>query len=983
MHKSFIEYDFSTETVNYSLTYSSTKLNMGHLMSRATASNGDLYVTPIEHRFIRGYEIGNSTTFQINVMGFLKYSENINWIFYTNGNSLGNLAKRIFLSTYNKSNNLFEEVGSINVNFTSLATHKCTSMVPSMELHTTGTVSVSGVTVSGVGTSWQTDGVCIGNRIGFGSTNSNNISEWFSISSIINDTSLTITQEYNTDGYTNLLSFTAGTSYVIEDLRIYYTNDTTTGPTIRGLASVKGLRFENFQTSPVTIPAATTVDNLRACYRIIDSTPLNATFVPVGIILEDKISMSEQYLFTLSQNSTTTLSIQKFNIRAPLGLTSGTSNSPFVITTGLVTHGGGTFKTYNPFIKGTNNDYFINLLTKISRVDPNNIGSASTSFITDEMVEITPGTTTTFALSSQLQGFHYLPLIDRFYISHEQGTIKSYLTPYTPVGSQFERAFNLNDTIQSNSYVVSLVNTLTTNFISSPLRSYYHDGLSYILRDTSTDNNLVYTLPLEADKKYHTASKACVITPEISTPNNYSYDKVYLRTDSNFNRGGFLQSTENIDIYFRTSGISNDTGTWSLVSENGDISYATGSSIQFKITFSTIGIYCIPDRVYGLALTYFSQGTPNPLCNFEPSLKLSNLSNENFVWRQVQVFPNTLPSISIDIYGVTSSLLLLTDNTSNSINGTWDYSTNSGLSWSSFTNSANAINNYIRYTPNTSLGNGVSVKPILYQSASQSYVSSVPPPETIELDYDAELFVLQSGIADENLISLSNQLVVDLKNNNLWAKMRIIYPFFGASSSTQKYNLKDPYSNQLGFAGGWTHDDKGASSNGINAYGNPGFAITSLGPTDWSLGFYVNSTASTTGYVFASSNNNFTDYLGFVQSPTTTMRAYLGRNLANLSTTVDTNTQQGFWALSANLTNRSLLTSTGSFLTSSISNALGYDGTPILLAAITGGQGLRFLQGYQRNRFAFAYISKGLSNSEMITLSNIVHNLQIALNRNA
>jgi hypothetical protein len=980
MNKKFIEYSFETDTVDYTLTYDSSKLNIGHLMSCFTSSNGDRYVSPIETRFIRGFEIGNSTTFQINVMGFLKYNQEISWLFYTNGNAIGSIAKRIFLSTYNKLTNEIEEIGSISVNYTSNAGHKCSSLVPSLEFHNSGSVSVTGTSVIGVGTNWQTNGVCSGNRIGFGSTQSNNINTWYQISNVLSNTNLTITKEYITDGSTLVLSFTSGTPYVIEDLRIIYSNDTTSGPSVRGISLVKGLRLENFTTSPTNIPAGTTVDNLRASYRILDNNSTNAVFQPVGLILENKNSFSEQFLFSLSQDSSN-LSIQKFNIRSNLGLTAGISSTPFVLKTSSVAHGGGSFILYNPFIKGANNDYYVNLLNKITRIIPNNIASASTTFIGDEMSESVPGTTTTFALSSQLQGFHYLPLIDRFYISHEQGTIKNYLTKYSPVGNQFERAFNLNDRMQSNTYVVSTIDTLKNNFLSLPLRSYYHDGLSYIIRDTNTNNNLVYTLPIEADKRYHTASKACVVTPEIYTPGNYSYDKVYLRKKSSFNSTKFLHSTENVDVYFRNNGISSDTGTWTLVSENGDISYATGSSIQFKITFSTVGINSISDKVFSIALSYFSQELPNPNPFFEPSLKFTNISSESFSWRQIQQL-SQLTELNIDVYNNSNNTLILSDSTISQSNGIWEYSTNSGLSWG--TTSVNQIGSFIRYTPSVSLGSGLTVRPIIYISTTQSYVSIAPTSEPEELDYDAELFIQVSGITDTNLKNLSNQLVIDLKNNNLWTKMRIIYPFFGASSSTQKYNLKDPYSNQLGFAGGWTHDDKGAESNGINAYGNPSFTISSLGVTDWSMGFYVNSTASTTGHVFASSNNNFSDYLGFVQSPTTTMRAYLGRNIgSSLATTVDTNTQQGFWALSANLTNRSLLTSTGSFLTASISNAIGYDGTPILLAAITGGQGLGFLQGYQRNRFAFAYISRGLSDSEMTTLSNIVHNLQIILNRNA
>ena len=50
--------------------------------------------------------------------------------------------------------------------------------------YSTGTISVSGTSVSGTGTDWLSDGVPIGARIGFGSTNSSEITTWYNILTI-------------------------------------------------------------------------------------------------------------------------------------------------------------------------------------------------------------------------------------------------------------------------------------------------------------------------------------------------------------------------------------------------------------------------------------------------------------------------------------------------------------------------------------------------------------------------------------------------------------------------------------------------------------------------------------------------------------------------------------------------------------------------------------------------------------------------------
>jgi hypothetical protein len=969
MHKDFIKYDFDTNINDYTISYDPTKLNMGHLMTRVTDSNGNYYVSPIESRFFRGYEFGNNL---INVMGFLKYNDTISWIFYTNGNDTPG-AKVFYLVTHNKVTNEFTQIGSISNSI--LNAHGCTCIIPSMENHTSGTVTVNQTSVIGSGTSWQTNGVCSGNRIGFGSTNPSLITEWYTISSVVNNTTLIIRSEFSNDGNTSILSLPAGTPYVIEDFRLIYINRNIVDNASRCIALIKGLRFENFRSTSTVIPAATTVDNLRAFYRI------NGEFT--GLILENKVSFTEQYLFTQSAPVTTTITVQKFNIRAALTVSGGVTTSAFVLSTANLAHGGTNLSIVNSFIKGSNGDYYANFYTRISRIIPANITSGSTNYIGDSMSEIPPGTTTTFPTSSQLQGFHYLPEIDKFYLSHEQGTIRNYITSYSGAGSQFDRTVNLNDIIQSNTYVVDEIDILTANFISLPIRTYYHDGLSYFLRVTPTNSNVIYTLPIEADKEYHTASKACIITPEITTPNVSSYDKIYLNKKSYFNNGRFITPTENVDVYFRTSGISDDSGAWTLIDKNGDISYASGSSIQFKIAFGTIGINCIPSEVYSLSMSYFNNGIPTSIPYYEPSLKHTNISSEIFAWRQVHNFVNNIPTLNLNVYNVAGNTLLLSDDTNTPTNGVWEYSSNNGITWNPFSSSANAIGNYIRYTPNLSLGSGIKIKPILYKSATQAYVSPSPAPIPAPLDFDAELFLLNANITDNTTKNAINQLVIDMKNANIWSKMTLIYPFVGGNSTSHKWNLKNPYSNQLGFAGGWTHTAMGAESNGTNAYGNPSISMGVLGVTDWSLGVYTNFNTPTTGYMFAGTNNNFSDYMGLLQNPITTMVAYLGRSSINLTETVNTTTQKGFWAIAANSTNRSFFKSNGVIQTSTVTNPTSYDGTPIVLAAVTGAQSFSFLQSYQRNRFAFAYISKGLTDPELTTLSNMVYNFQVTLGRNA
>jgi hypothetical protein len=716
MSTKYLTYDFDTDVVSYPLGYNSTKLNLGNLITKKTGDTGNFFVSPPEPRFIRCYEIFSQTPYSypylIDTLGTLKYNDDTIWLFYAGALSQGTIPKRIFLSEYKKSTNEFSEVGSITVNYDTNASHMAYSILPSMEKHTGGTVTVSGGTVTGLGTNWLSDGVCAGNRIGFGSTNSSDITSWYQISSVSNNTGLTISKEFNTDGSTNNLLITGATQYVIEDFRLIYMNYVGGGGN-RGISLVKGLRYELFKiTSPTSIGFATTVDNIRACYRVLDVTGTTATFSPIGGVLQDKTSFTAQTLYTLSYPGSTTITLQNFNIRSPLTLTSGRSNSPFIFTTGSQNHGGTNTLGYIPMITDYLNNLYVTHSTRISRIPISAVTASSTSFIADAMVENPPGTSTTFPLSSQLLESHYLRNINRFYVTHNQGTIRNYITSYS-VGGQFTLPVHINDQIQQGTYIIDKFDNLTTNFLSLPTTTTYCDGISFLVRVTNTNNNVIYSLPLEADKEFESISNSCVITPEIELFSATSYNRVYLELENKFNTDErFYYPREECDLYYRTSGITSDTGAWVLVPQTGRIT-GTSQNIQFKITFRTAGTLSIPNRVKSISMSYESNGVPNPITFYDPSIKNTVLSSKIFSWRQNSLFNTQIPNLNIDIYD-SSNNLLLTDSISGSTSGTWEYSSDDGTTWNSWAYSANTVGNYIRYTASLLSAPGLIVKPILY-----------------------------------------------------------------------------------------------------------------------------------------------------------------------------------------------------------------------------------------------------------------------------
>jgi hypothetical protein len=716
MASNHITYEFNTDTVTYPATYDSTKLNLGWLMTSSRDNAGKLYVSPIEPKFTRGIETnpaGNSGRFE--TIGTLQYNENIIWCFATRGPFEGSFPanKRIFFFTYDKSTNtITNQYASANFAFNPNSYHGCYSIQPTLDFHTTGSVQVSDTQVTGSGTSWQTDGACVGNRIGFGSTSSADITTWYEISSIINNTTLNITTGVGTDGIPQSLNLTGSVPYVIEDFRISYINRGDNVATSRGIILAKGLRPEIFAVSPPTIPAATTVDNLRACYRLVDGATTSATFSPISSVLEPKTSFTEQYLYTVTKPATGTISIQKFNIRASLtgNLTAGRASGSFVFTTGNQAHSGTNTSETDVMAKDNSGNYYVSHYTRISRIPTASIAAASTTFIADSMIENPPGTSTTFGLSSGRADICYMPQIDRLYVSHLQGTTRNYISRYIS-GGEFETQVHVNDIIQQSTYLVNEFETLTPHFLSGKLSAAYSNGIMFICRDLNTNNNILYTLPLEADAQFESTSSACIITPELFTPSASAYNGIYVDSTDYFNTERFAFPRQPYYLHYRTTGIADNSGGWTLFNPTGSMP-AAANSIQFKLTFSTLGYYSIPARVHGITLTYSSSLPQQATANYDPIPTETNLATQTFAWRQSTNFTEIPADLNITIYS--GSVNILTDTVNTAASGSWEYSVNSGNTWLALAAPINSVGSYIRYTATPTLPSGSILKTTLY-----------------------------------------------------------------------------------------------------------------------------------------------------------------------------------------------------------------------------------------------------------------------------
>ncbi len=246
----------------------------------------------------------------------ITYSPTIDWIFMVENLATGVAPREICMYEYNKTTGAYTWKGFIIATLTSATAHTIRGFRAFRYLHTTGTVQVSGTAVTGTGTLFQDEGVAVGARIGFGSTDPTQISSWYVISAIGSETGITLATSAGT--------VNAGSAYVIEELRF---GITATNATVAngGLHIVKGINYSDFVPTGTTISAATTTDNIKAVYWLSDAGTTGNVVTnqnPCGLAIAPEVTKGLHYAYVLD-GSTTTVRVYRYNLRATGSLSSG------------------------------------------------------------------------------------------------------------------------------------------------------------------------------------------------------------------------------------------------------------------------------------------------------------------------------------------------------------------------------------------------------------------------------------------------------------------------------------------------------------------------------------------------------------------------------------------------------------------------------------------------------------------------------------
>lgn len=427
---------------------------------------------------------------------------------------------------------------------------------------------------------------------------------------------------------------------------------------------------------------------------------------------------TQLFYYVLDLVSAGNYKVYKYNLRAPLTVASWNSVSAFVLATWNQAVTGTWSQNANLAIasashglgSGVRSLYFVTT-TRIYRAATTNITSWNTTWISDNIAEIPPWGTSTFALTNGLSTIEYMDSIDSFIVGTTHATSNfSYITQYVSSGQQFQKMFwrdykYLEQSLKDNGHPSIFSNQLTAMVFSDA----GVNRLYAVKQGTTISTNHIYILSFGADWTYAGNTSGRLISPKITITDATKFYRVFANTVNYLWSDSLGKPTEPYRILARTANIDTDATTgWITVDQTNSIEGLSSSwEIQFAIEFKTIWESCLPTRILGFNYSYEDDSM---ISNYALSEEKSSSSSKIIAFYFKTAFGWTVPALRISLYDVTTGGLLLTDTTTASVNGTWEKTTD-GTTWTAYNTTDRANNTtYIRYTP-TSIADNVRIEP--------------------------------------------------------------------------------------------------------------------------------------------------------------------------------------------------------------------------------------------------------------------------------
>ena len=249
-------------------------------------------------------------------------------------------------------------------------------------------------------------------------------------------------------------------------------------------------------------------------------------------------------------------------------------------------------------------------------------------------------------------------------------------------------------------------------------------------------------------------------------------------------------------------------------------------------------------------------------------------------------------------------------------------------------------------------------------------------PSVVSVDSDANTFITAADYSLTSHKNAINNLVVSLKEANLWTKMTAIYPLLsdGVNQTRAyqlKYNLKNPLDTngayRLSFFGGITYTGTGILFGGVNGYANTYLKPNVLSQNSFHMSIYSLTNTQATVNDIGSQDNPLTS--GVVMLLRDAGGNFNSRTNQSTINTVANATSLGYY-----VTNRTASNVVNSWRnTSKIINVSTASAVPnnfdIYIGARNDG-GTPTL--YSNREYSFVTIGSGLTDDEVGNLGAIV-----------
>ncbi len=553
-------------------------------------------------------------------------------------------------------------------------------MTMSIAYYTTGTVDVAGTAVTGSGTTFTSN--MVGMKIGFNTTSPATVTTWYTIASFTDTTHITLSSSAGT--------ISAGAVFIIDSADVVSTAPQLVTGTLSG---VNNGRYGTLNHGPgagvVSLYFVTTNRIYRAAIDKIFAGNLgwisdNRPEIPPGsvstypattLLSSVEISDAMDLLIVATTGAT---GVRHYATKYPTA-----AGDPF-------SHIWGVDDKQQDQASSLGNAYISSGTVAVATTAV----TGTNTFFTAAMVgyRIGFGSTDPTAIVTwyTISAFTSITSIT---LSTSAGTIGA--------GSAY--------VIDWNSYTIPHFNTA-----SQVISMWSENGIAHIVKHgTTTALSQMYALPLSAHWTYAESTNQRAITPAMYTPDCVKFRSVMVSHDDRLGTGEFAINTEPYRSYFRTSGISDNSGEWTLLDADGDLTGINGApKIQFMFEFATLGTFCVPARIMSLTVLYDDTATSTD-SHYQPSAGLSNPSTKTFAWRFATAFGGTVPTLRVRLYNAVTNELLVNDYTVSST-GTFEKSTD-GSSWGAYnTTDKGNETTYIRYTP-ASLGDNLKIRAVLTQ----------------------------------------------------------------------------------------------------------------------------------------------------------------------------------------------------------------------------------------------------------------------------